>query len=63
MKRKNGKLEKSVVDSPKVQVTFAQQFPNAHPAEVIASCFGKIVNDVMDDNALDCRLLSLEKKD
>ena len=34
--------------SDKGEVTFAQQFPNIHTAEVIAKKFGKSVNDEMD---------------
>ncbi|AMP20975.1 hypothetical protein AZF37_07200 [endosymbiont 'TC1' of Trimyema compressum] len=34
------------------QVTFAQQFPNSHTAEVVANQFGKTVNDLMDSNVL-----------
>ncbi|AMP20816.1 hypothetical protein AZF37_06195 [endosymbiont 'TC1' of Trimyema compressum] len=43
-------------------VTFAQQFPNVHTAEVIAGEFGKNVNDVMDQSVLSCTEFDLEQK-
>ena len=44
------------------QVTFAQQFPNSLTAEVIASKFGKTVNDVLDENVLSCTELNLKEQ-
>ncbi|AMP20223.1 hypothetical protein AZF37_02680 [endosymbiont 'TC1' of Trimyema compressum] len=41
------------------QVTFAQQFPNAHTADVMASYFGKSVSDVIDQNILETEYLYL----
>lgn len=44
-------------------VTFEEQFPNPHTAEVMASYFGKAVTDVIDDTDLSTSSLSLDSQE